>query len=536
MKAFIRLVSIWWQICKYRLDELIPSSAPALLKLIFWPRIFFNAKGTRAQRLVDFLQKQGPIFVKFGQLMSTRPDMLPEDIATELQSLQDQVAPFDSQLFKQLVEEGLGASVEDVFAEFEPEPLASASLAQVHGAVLKTGEKVVVKVLRPNIAQQVKRDLRLMRALACLVDKTGGDGKRLHAPEVVKDYQATILRELDLAHEAANTQIIRDNFDCDSNVNAVNYTPKVYWDFVRPNILVCERISGIPVNDRAAVLAQGTDLKRLAEIGVEIFFTQVFEHNFFHADMHPGNIFIADKNIGQPQYISVDCAIVGTLTDTERNSLAAILLAVFKRDYRRVAELQIRHGWVAANTSVHEFSAEIRKVCEPIFAKPLSEISFADMLVSLFSTARKFDMQVMPSLVLLEKTIINIEGLGRQLYPELDLWNTAAPFLEKWWKEQHSPRNLLNRLKENAPEYIEDISALPALVREMIERQTSQKMLIKQTRQRVLRLGLGGLLLGGAFGLAAAEMFFIGLGNTNLQSLIIAFLGVTGLYLSLIHI
>ena len=531
MKAFIRLLSIWWQICKYRLDELIPSSAPVLLKLVFWPRIFFSAKADRSQRLVEFLQNQGPIFVKFGQLMSTRPDMLPEDIAIALQSLQDQVAPFDSQLFKQLVEEGLGASVEDTFAEFEPEPLASASLAQVHGAVLKTGEKVVVKVLRPNIDQQVNRDLGLMRALARLVDKTGADGKRLHAPEVVADYQSTILRELDLEHEAANTQILRGNFDCDTNPNSVNYTPKVYWDFVRPNILVCERISGIPVNDRAAVLAQGTDLKRLAEIGVEIFFTQVFQHNFFHADMHPGNIFISDTNIAYPQYISVDCAIVGTLTDSERNSLAGILLAVFKRDYRRVAELQIRHGWVAADTSVHDFSAEIRKVCEPIFAKPLSEISFADMLVSLFSTARKFDMQVMPSLVLLEKTIINIEGLGRQLYPELDLWNTAAPFLETWWKEQHSPRNLMNRLKENAPEYIEEISALPALVRETLEHRANQSMPTKNNRQRSIRLGVAGLLLGGAFGLAAAGLFFAEAANSDLQSLIIGFLGLTGLYL-----
>lgn len=473
------------------------------------------------------MQSQGPIFVKFGQLMSTRPDLLPADIASELQKLQDQVPAFDSELFKQLVEEGLGATVEDLFAEFEPEPMASASLAQVHGAVLKTDERVIIKVLRPEVHKQVHRDLRLMYTLARLVDKTGTDGKRLRAPEVVADYAATILRELDLEHEAANTQILRDNFNCNTDSNAVNYTPAVHWDYVRPNILVCERIKGIPVNDRAAVVAQGTDLKRLAETGVEIFFTQVFEHNFFHADMHPGNIFIASENIGHPQYISVDCAIVGTLTDAERNSLAAILLGVFRRDYRRVAEVQIRHGWVAPDTSVHEFSAEIRKVCEPIFARPLSELSFADMLVGLFSTARKFDMQVMPSLVLLEKTIINIEGLGRQLYPELDLWDTAAPFLEKWWKEQHAPRNLMKKFKEKAPDYLDDIAALPALTRELLEQRAQQEVPAKKGSKRIPVAIFGAACLGVALG-----MF---LGNSEplagIASVAPAILGITGLYL-----
>ncbi len=528
MRSLFRLISIWWQMCRYRLDELIPKSAPLLLKLLFWPApLVGSKKKNRAERLLTFLQNQGPIFVKFGQLMSTRPDLLPADIASELQKLQDQVPAFDSELFKQLVETGLGAPVEEIFAEFESEPIASASLAQVHGAVLKTGEQVVIKVLRPEVHRQVKRDLRVMSSFARLVNIAGSDGKRLHAPEVVADYEATILRELDLEHEAANTQILRDNFNCSSDANAANYTPVVYWDYVRSNILVCERIKGIPVNDRAAVLAQGTDLRRLAEIGVEIFFTQVFEHNFFHADMHPGNIFVASENISHPQYISVDCAIVGTLTDAERNSLAAILIAVFKRDYRRVAEVQIRHGWVAPDTSVHEFSAEIRKVCEPIFARPLSELSFADMLVSLFSTARKFDMQVMPSLVLLEKTIINIEGLGRQLYPELDLWDTAAPFLEKWWKQQHSPRNLLKKFREKAPDYLDDIATLPALTRELLEQRALQKVATKRTVKRAPAAIFGAACLGVALG--------IFLGNSDpladIASMAPAILGITGLYL-----
>ncbi len=529
MRGFIRFHSLAWQAYRYRLDELIPADASVWIKVLFvFAPLFGSKKNTpKAERLRQFLQSQGPIFVKFGQLLSTRPDLLPEDIAEELQKLQDQVPPFDPERFKEIVESGLGAPIEELFAEFEDQPLASASLAQVHGAVLDSGEKVVVKVLRPGVEQQVQRDLALMRMMAALLDRAGSDGKRLHAPEVVADYEATILRELDLEHEAANTQILRDNFDCDTQAHPVNYTPKVYWDFVRTNILVCERIKGIPVNDRAAVLAQGTDLKRLAETGVEIFFTQVFEHNFFHADMHPGNIFIACENIDKPQYISVDCAIVGTLTEAERNSLASILLAVFRRDYRRVAEVQIRHGWVAPETSVHEFSAEIRKVCEPIFAKPLSEISFADMLVSLFSTARKFDMQVMPSLVLLEKTIINIEGLGRQLYPELDLWSTAAPFLERWWKKQHSPKRLWKKFRDNAPEYLEDLAQLPALTRDLLEQNSQQKRVQKNLSNRLRIALIGAVLIGSAAGLILAVSPFA----ASMSPLVPAIIGLTGLYL-----
>lgn len=513
MKRIGRIVSVWWSFCRYRLDQLFPASAPFILRLLVWPTWFMRANTQdRGERLRQFLEHQGPIFVKFGQLMSTRPDLLPADIAHELQALQDRVPPFDAGEFQRIVEAELGKPVEALFAEFDREPLASASLAQVHVARLHTGEEVVIKVLRPGVHRRVERDLQLMRTMAAFANLLGADGKRLHAPEVVADYAATIHRELDLAHEAANTQQLRDNF----KDNPVNYTPKVYWDYVTPCVMVSERIRGIPVNDRAAILAQGTDLQKLAEIGVEIFFTQVFEHNFFHADMHPGNIFVATSNIGEPQYISVDCAIVGSLTDAERRSLAAMLLAVFRRDYRRVAEIQIRYGWVAEGTSVNDFTAEIRKVCEPIFSRPLSEISFADMLVSLFRTARQFDMQVMPSLVLLEKTIINIEGLGRQLYPELDLWATAQPFLERWSKKRRSPQNVWAEIREKAPDYLEDLATLPALLRERLEQPEIQRQGVPN-----------GWILGSAGALGVAG----GIWSASYTSLIISPLLAPGLAL-----
>lgn len=520
MTTLVRLVGLWWSACRYGLHRLLPADAPWVARLIFWPAGVVGRRGEdRASCLRDFLNQQGPIFVKFGQLLSTRPDLLPEDMARELATLQDSVPPFSVEVFQEIVEAGLGDSIDALFTDFDPKPLASASLAQVHTARLPTGEEVVIKALRPGVHRRVERDLKVMHRLAALVDRMGKEGKRLHAPEVVADYARTIRRELDLQHEAANSQKLRDNF----KGNPVNYTPEVYWDYVRQNLMVSERIRGIPVNDREAVLAQGTDLQRLAEIGVEIFFTQVFEHNFFHADMHPGNIFISSKDIENPQYISVDCAICGSLTDMERRSLAQMLIAVFRRDYRRVAEVQIRYGWVAPDTPVAEFAAEIRKVCEPIFAKPLSEISFADMLVSLFRTAREFDMQVMPSLVLLEKTIINIEGLGRQLYPELDLWATAQPFLEKWWKDQHSPRKLWKDLREKGPDYLEDLAALPALLREQLERD-------EESRQVT---GAGWQPLGGALFLGSGLGLWLGSSTAALSIPVwaVPVLAVSGLWL-----
>ena len=461
MTAFTRAICIWWHACVLRLDRLLPKSSPLWLKIVFIPAKFIPLGNlSEGARVRLWCERLGPIFIKFGQLLSTRPDLLNEDMASELQRLQDSVPAFDSQIFQQLVEAGLGGKIEDLFARFDTEPLASASLAQVHCAELLSGEQVVIKVIRPDIEKTILRDLRLLKTLAKIINSMGADGRRLHAPEVIADYEFIIKNELDLRHEAANAQRLHDNFAD----NPVNYTPKVYWDFVRENILVSERIYGIPVTDADAISACGIDLKTLAETGVGIFFTQVFEHNFFHADMHPGNIFVSQSHIEKPQYICVDCAITGSLNEEQRFALASMLLGVFRRDYRRVAEVQIQSGWVAADTPIHQFEAEIRKVCEPIFARPLNEISFANMLVELFRTARRFDMQMIPSLFLLEKTIVNIEGLGRQLYPQLDLWSTAAPYLEDWSKQRYSPKTLLQKLQQNGPEWLEQFPEIPPLI------------------------------------------------------------------------
>lgn len=525
MRSLLRLLSVYWQLCRLRLDKLIPRRAPLLVRCLFLPaKLLPTGQLSRGERLRVFFERQGPIFIKFGQLLSTRPDLLPEDISAELKQLQDNVPPFDPAVFKQLVEDGLGDSTDSLFARYDAKPLASASLAQVHSAQLATGEEIVIKVVRPGIERQIQRDIRLLKSLARFVNRTGADGRRLHAPEIVEDYEFTIENELSMPHEAANAQRLRDNF----LENPINYTPKIYWDFLRDNILVSERIDGIPVTDADAIAAQGIDLKKLAETGVEIFFTQVFEHNFFHADMHPGNIFVSKTEIENPQYISVDCAIVGSLTDAERYSLASMLLAVFKRDYRRVAEVQILSGWVASDTPVHKFEAEIRTVCEPIFARPLSEISFANMLVTLFRTARRFDMQVMPSLVLLEKTIVNIEGLGRQLYPELDLWATAQPFLERWTKERYSPRTLIREFKEQAPEWLEKLPELPPLVYGALQglQQQPPARATKSDRRSnkfamILAAGIGAML-----GLGIPLLGY----QPNLGDLSIATLALIGIY------
>ena len=482
MRTLLRLISLWWQACALRLDQLLPDKTPILIRLLFLPAMCFGAaKHNRAESLRIFLERQGPIFVKFGQLLSTRPDLLADDIAEELNRLQDRVAPFPNVEALRIIESSLGNTVGELFARYDEAPLASASLAQVHSARLHSGEEVVIKVVRPGVDKQIRRDIRVMKTLATLLNQLGADGRRLRAPEVVEDYEFNIENELSMPHEAANAQRLRDNFID----NPINYTPKVYWDYLRDNVMVSERIDGIPVTDRAAMEAHGIDIKQLAELGVGIFFTQLFEHNFFHADMHPGNIFVSKTVIDPPQYISIDCAIVGSLTNAERHALASMLLAVFRRDYRKVAEVQINAGWVGADTPVHKFEAEIRTVCEPIFAKPLSEISFATMLVTLFKTARRFDMQVMPSLVLLEKTIVNIEGLGRQLYPDLDLWATAQPYLEKWSKDRYSPKAILKQLRQQAPDWLERAPELPPLLYNLLlDAQPTPKLAEKQCESR----------------------------------------------------
>lgn len=456
-----RLFIICWILCRYRLDLLIPlDRLPLHLRLFFrfgpWRLLPANNR-SRGERLRLALEALGPVFIKFGQLLSTRRDLLPDDVALELAHLQDRVPPFPSKQAVDVIEKGLGDSVAVLFAEFDEQPLASASIAQVHAATLKNGKQVVVKVTRPGIERVIAKDVNLLQTIAKLMQRYLPDGRRLRPLEVVEDYRLTIFDELDLQREGANTSQLRRNFQ-DSDLL---YVPEVHWDYTRRNILVIERIHGIPVTDLDQLKTQGTDMKKLAERGVEIFFTQVFRDSFFHADMHPGNIFVAEGRPQSPQYIAIDCAIIGSLSDFDQYYLARNLLAIFQRNYREVAELHVECGWVPPETRVHEFEAAIRSVSEPIFEKPLAEISFGQLLVYLFQTARRFDMEVQPSLVLLQKTLLNIEGLGRQLYPQLDLWSTAMPFLERWVRDRYSPQSMLRKVSHRLPGWLEQLPQLP---------------------------------------------------------------------------
>lgn len=402
----------------------------------------------RGERIRMALEELGPVFVKLGQTLSTRRDLLPDDIAEELIKLQDKVPPFAGELAQQQIEQALGQPVSELFAQFDTAPLASASVAQVHRATLHSGEKVVVKVLRPGIEDVIRRDVAVLYELAGIAAKYSDDASRLRPLEVVAEYERTILDELDLMREAANGSTLRRNFEN----SPLLYVPAVYWDYCRSNVLVLEEINGIPIGDIDALKAAGTNFKVLAERGVEIFFTQTFRDNFFHADMHPGNIFVDARDPENPQYIAVDFGIIGSLTDADQRYIAWNLLAFFNRDYRRVAELHIESGWVPADTRVDDFEAAARAVCEPFFDKPLGEISFGLVLLRLFSIGRRFKMEIQPQLVLLQKTLLNIEGLGRQLYPELNLWDTAKPYLERWAKERFSPQALWEKWQSKLPE------------------------------------------------------------------------------------
>ena len=466
--AVRRLFRIQRVVIRYRLDDLLfdlplPWWLMSLRLLMPWRWLPRKPSAlSRGARLRLALQDLGPIFIKFGQLLSTRRDLLPTDIADELMGLQDRVPPFDPKQAVALIEEQLGAKVGEVFSRFDVEPLASASVAQVHAARLKSGEEVVVKVVRPGLKPVIAQDLAWLFLIAKGAERVSADARRLHPVEVVNDYEKTIYDELDLLREAANASQLRRNFEG----SELMYVPQVYWDLCRPKVLVMERIYGVPVTDMATLADQRTDMKLLAERGVEVFFTQVFRDSFFHADMHPGNIFVSTVKPWSPQYIAIDCGIVGSLTSEDQDYLARNLFAFFKRDYRRVAQLHIDSGWVPAHTKVNEFEAAIRTVCEPIFEKPLKDISFGQVLMRLFQTARRFNMEVQPQLVLLQKTLLNIEGLGRQLYPDLDLWNTAQPFLERWMRERVSPKTLLSNLHSQ----FEQLPHLANMTRDLLER------------------------------------------------------------------
>ncbi|WP_432471354.1 ubiquinone biosynthesis regulatory protein kinase UbiB [Amphritea sp. HPY] len=469
MRRLLRIFKIARVFARYRLDTLFDQTKLSwhirlLFSLMFWR--YFVPVGNRSQgeRLRLALEELGPIFIKFGQMLSTRRDLLSDDLALELKKLQDNVPPFSGVYAQQLIEQSLGSPVEELFAEFSAEPMASASVAQVHAALLYNGEEVVVKVIRPGIERTIKKDVALLFTLAHLVEKLWAEGRRLRPVEVVADYETTIFDELDLRKEAANCSQIRRNFDN----SPILYVPEIFWDLTRQNVLVMERIHGIPVADVDQLNAQNTDMKKLAEQGVEIFFTQVFRDSFFHADMHPGNIFVSRDNPSSPQYIAVDFGIVGSLTTEDQSYLARNFLAFFQRDYRQVAQLHIDSGWVPEDTNVYAFETAIRSVCEPIFEKPLKDISFGLVLMGLFQTARRFNMEVQPQLVLLQKTLLNIEGLGRQLYPELDLWQTAQPFLERWMKERMGPKAVYRTMKQQAPDWLDKMPHLPQMAYEAL--------------------------------------------------------------------
>ena len=543
MTRFLRLLKIYRVANRYRLGELFDSLEQAqLLSMLLGlplPAVSNIDTLSRGKRLRLALQELGPIFIKFGQLLSTRRDMVPEDIADELAILQDNVAPFPEQQAITLIEKALDDSIENLFAEFSPTPLASASVAQVHTATLKTGEDVVVKVIRPGIENIITQDIALLKSVAAFVENNINQGKRLRAVEVVNDYEYIIHDELNLMSEGANGTQLARNFE---NSDLL-YVPKVYWDYCRINVLVMERIYGIPVSHIEELKAAGIDLKVLAERGVEIFFTQVFNHSFFHADMHPGNVYVSREHPEQPQYIALDCAIIGTLSKDDQYYLARNLLAIFKRDYRKVAELHVECGWVPPHTPINAFEATMRSVCEPIFEKPLKDISFGMLLLQLFRTASRFNMEVQPSLVLLQKTLLNVEGLGKQLYPDLDLWENALPFLENWQRERLSPISNLKKLTEKLPEWLEHLPEIPELFFETLQelklarsyRETTEREAREQEARRKQKLSRRYTFFGVAALIAAsisqhptlADL----LNNMHLTSLVLAAAGITLLVL-----
>lgn len=480
----VRLLHINWVLVKYGLDDVVFAThlfRPFSFLLYFWPPHWFRqTRAPRAERIRAALEELGPLFVKFGQILSTRRDLLPDDIADELARLQDRVQPFSGVQAREMIELAYKKDIHEVFAEFDETPLASASIAQVHTARLLDGTDVVVKVVRPGIRRVIKRDVSLLYTVARLAERYWREGRRLRPVEVVREYEKTILDELDLMREAGNASQLRRYFLDSEQL----YIPEVYWPYCRQNVMVMERIAGIPIGDVDELRRQNVDLKQLSERGVEIFFTQVFKHNFFHADMHPGNIFVAADG----QYLAVDFGIMGALSPEDQRYLAENFLAFFNRDYHRVAELHVESAWVPSGTRVDEFEAAIRTVCEPIFERPLKDISFGHLLLRLFQTARRFNMEVQPQLVLLQKTLLNIEGLGRQLYPDLDLWQTAKPFLERWMSEQLGPKALLKNLKANLPLWAETLPQLPTMIHDLAKQAQKGELELQWRSEEMAKL------------------------------------------------
>ncbi|MDG2078045.1 MAG: 2-polyprenylphenol 6-hydroxylase [Pseudomonadales bacterium] len=495
MAGLLRLLTILRTVARYRLTDLLPShllSKPARLGL------WLCGLGSRqkdlqalpaATRLRLALQDLGPIYIKFGQLLSTRRDMLPEDIADELALLQDRVKPFDGPLAQKIIEEQLGQPVDAIFSNFDVEPLASASVAQVHTAqLIIDGSDVVIKVIRPDILPIIERDITLLFFLARTLERYSSEARRLHLVDIINDYQTVILGELDLKQEAANASQLRHNFESDADLNKLLRVPKVYWDHITETILVMERMYGIPVSEIEQLKSHNTNFQVLAERGVEIFFTQVFEHNFFHADMHPGNILVDVSDPEQPKYIALDCAIMGSMSDLDRYYVARILLGALDRDYRLVTQLYRESGWLNADVKPAAFESLIRGVCEPIFSKPLAELSFGTLLIYLFQAARRFGMEIQPEQVLLQKTLVNIEGLGQQLYPELDLWQTAKPFLDRWTAQRYSPTRVFEGMQERLPTLLETLPSLQDSLMRKLHQIGQGKSADSERQQRLTQL------------------------------------------------
>jgi ubiquinone biosynthesis protein len=467
-QTIARLIGIQRVLIRYGLDDLIKQTHLLRpLRFVFY--LFPRRRDTSAplgERIRLALEELGPIFIKFGQAISTRRDLLPKDVADELAKLQDEVPPFPAEEAIAILDAAYGKPVAEVFERFDVEPFAAASIAQVHTAKLPDGPEVIVKVLRPGVLEQIERDIEVLRLLAGLADRYWEHGKRLRPLEIVNEYENTIIDELDLMREAANAAQLKRNFAGSDKL----YVPDIYWDFCRPEVLVQERIYGIPISDMDALRESGANIQMLAENGVEIFFTQVFRHNFFHADMHPGNIFVIATDPERPKYAAVDFGIVGTLSPSDQRYLAENFLAFFDRDYHRIAKLHLESGWVPEGTRIDQLEMAMRTVCEPIFNKPLAEISFAQVLMRLFRVAQRFDVEIQPQMILLHKTLFNIEGLGRQLYPQLDLWKTAHPVLKQWMREQVGPAAILEDLREFLPQLRELLRDLPAAIRYLAEK------------------------------------------------------------------
>ena len=491
MSRFFRGFFIVWVLWKYGLDDLVLSSFKqswlrAVAKVLRMGRDLSVPRGVRLRMALESL---GPIFVKFGQVLSTRRDLLPMDIAEELAKLQDRVPPFASEVAVATIERAFGRPLDQIFKHFEQVPVASASIAQVHFAQIVDHQgqtrDAAVKVIRPMMKRVIEKDLALMRMMATWLDRLSADGRRLKPIEVVAEFDKYLHDELDLVREAANAAQLRRNMQ---GLNLV-LIPEMYWDYCHQDVIVMQRMNGVPISQLSRLIEEGVDIKQLARDGVTIFFTQVFRDGFFHADMHPGNIQVSVDPLTFGQYVSLDFGIVGTLTEFDKEYLAQNFTAFFRRDYKRVAELHLESGWVPAQTRIDELESAIRTVCEPYFDRPLKEISLGMVLMRLFQTSRRFDVQIQPQLVLLQKTLLNIEGLGRELDPELDLWSTAKPFLEKWMLEQIGPSKLLEQLKSEAPRYAKLIPELPRLMHEFLKARAQAPLndevlkLLKQTRQ-----------------------------------------------------